>query len=103
MTESTGPEKPSRLLLVCFGFAGVFVLAVVSGMSAFDHASPNKFFSVEGRLHQAKVAFQRVSDVRYWHKADIALPLKNACFGGKADIAIDGPECPLMTQSRHRA
>ena len=41
-------------------------------------------------------------NVRYWHKADIALPLKNACFGGKADIAIDGPECPLMTQSGHR-
>jgi hypothetical protein len=40
-------------------------------------------------------------NVRYWHKADIALPLKNACFGGKADIAIDGPECPLMTQSGH--
>jgi hypothetical protein len=51
MPESTRLEKQSRLLLVCFGFAAMFVLAVVSGTPAFDRAPPNKFFSVESRLH----------------------------------------------------
>jgi hypothetical protein len=51
MTESTGPEKSSPLLLVCFGFAAAFVLAVVSGTSAFDRAPPNKYITLESRLH----------------------------------------------------
>jgi hypothetical protein len=51
MTESTGPEKSSPLLLVCFGFAAAFVLAVVSGTSAFDRAPPSKYITLESRLH----------------------------------------------------
>jgi hypothetical protein len=51
MTESTEIERPSRLLLVCFGFAAVFVLAVVSGTSAFDRAPPSKYITLESRLH----------------------------------------------------
>jgi hypothetical protein len=41
------------------------------------------------------------SNVRYWHKADIPLAATNVGLGGKADITVDGPECPLMTQSGH--
>ena len=28
----------------------------------------------------------RVTDVRYWHKADMLNALTNVCFGGKEDI-----------------
>jgi hypothetical protein len=41
------------------------------------------------------------NDVRYWPLADMPLAPTNVGFGGKADITVDGPECPLMTQSRH--
>jgi hypothetical protein len=40
-------------------------------------------------------------NVRFWHKADIPLAATNVGLGGKADITVDGPECPLMTQSGH--
>jgi hypothetical protein len=39
--------------------------------------------------------------IRYWPLADMSLAAVNVGFGGKADIAIDRPECPLMTQSGH--
>jgi hypothetical protein len=39
--------------------------------------------------------------VRYWQIADMPLAATNVGFGGKTDITVDGPECPLMTQSGH--
>jgi hypothetical protein len=45
--------------------------------------------------------FDRTVNVRYWPIADMPLAATNVGFGGKADITVDGPECPLMTQSGH--
>jgi hypothetical protein len=42
------------------------------------------------------------ADVRYLPIADICFALPNVGFGGKADITVDVPPCPLMTQSGHR-
>jgi hypothetical protein len=41
------------------------------------------------------------ANVRYWQIADIPLAATNVGFGGNSDITVDGPECPLMTQSGH--
>ena len=39
--------------------------------------------------------------VRFWPLADMPHAATNVGFGGKTDITVDGPECPLMTQSGH--
>jgi hypothetical protein len=41
------------------------------------------------------------SDVRYWHKADIATVLNDVRFRGKSGHDVDLMQCPLMTQSGH--
>lgn len=51
MPKRTGSEKPSPFLLLFFAIAAAFVVTVASGMPAFDHASPNKFTTLESRLH----------------------------------------------------
>jgi hypothetical protein len=43
----------------------------------------------------------RISDVRYWHKADISLCGHNVSFGGKAGIIGPEGQCLLLTQSGH--
>src|SRR5215472_7157051 len=36
--------------------------------------------------------------VRYWHLADIAaVHTRMSAFGGKADIELTWPQCPLLT------
>src|SRR5215467_12162445 len=37
--------------------------------------------------HYAALATYKAAHVRFWHKADIQLPLGMSAFGGKADIA----------------
>jgi hypothetical protein len=52
-----------------------------------------------GNWHEYDAIYS--SNIRFWPIADIALAATNFGFGGKAAITVDGPECPLMTQSGH--
>jgi hypothetical protein len=47
------------------------------------------------------VSVDLLPHVRYWPLADICFAPTNACSGGKGDVIVDGPQCPLMTQSGH--
>jgi hypothetical protein len=47
------------------------------------------------------VSVDLLPHVRYWPLADICFAPTNACSGGKGDVIVDGPQCPLMTQCGH--
>ena len=51
MTQPTGSDKSSHSLLLFFGVAAAFVVAVASGMPTFDRVPPDKFTTLETRLH----------------------------------------------------
>ena len=43
-----------------------------------------------------------LADVRYWHKADMAMALRNVCYRGNSGHGTDIAERPLVTRTGHR-
>ena len=65
---------------------------------------PNQLRCTEPALPEMDshlVSVDLLPHVRYWPLADICFAPTNACSGGKGDVIVDGPQCPLMTQSGH--
>jgi len=50
MTHRTGPEKSSPVLLLCFGIAAAFLVAVMSGTASFDGVPVSKATLLETPL-----------------------------------------------------
>jgi len=40
-------------------------------------------------------------NVRFWHKADMAIALNDVRYWGQSGHCSNGLRCPLMTQSGH--
>jgi hypothetical protein len=46
-------------------------------------------------------AYYGTFDVRYWHKADMAIALSDVRFRGQSGHRLDDAQCPLLTQNGH--